>query len=71
METKERFVPRKKKMYLLSKKKREEVYEFISEQLKKEYIESSKLPQTALVFFVGKKDGKKCIVVATTNYKDQ
>jgi len=70
IETKEGFVPRKEKMYPLSKEKREEVYEFISEQLKKEYIEPLKLPQTALVFFVGKNDGKKCIVVAITNYKD-
>ena len=42
--------------------KREEIHEFINEQLKKEYIKPSKLPQTALVFFVRKKDGKKHIV---------
>ena len=42
--------------------KREETYEFIDEQLRKEYIKPSKLPQTALVFFVRKKDGKKHIV---------
>jgi len=57
-------------MYPLYKEKREEMYEFISEQLKKEYIKPLKLSQTALVFFVGKNDGKKCIVVAITNYKD-
>jgi len=45
---KARFVPRKK-MYPLSRKKREEVQEFIEEQLRKEYIRLSKLPQTALV----------------------
>jgi len=56
------FVPRKGKMYLLSRKKREEVYQFISKQLRKEYIRPSKLPQTALVFFVGKKNGKKRMV---------
>jgi len=42
--------------------KREEVYKFISEQLRKEYIRLSKSPQIALVFFVGKKNGKKRIV---------
>jgi len=44
---------------MLRKKK---VREFIQEQLYKEYIRSSKLPQIALVFFVGKKNGKKHMV---------
>ena len=38
------------------------MYKFISEQLRKGYIKSSKSPQTTPVFFVGKKDGKKQIV---------
>jgi len=38
------------------------VHEFISEQLRKEYIRPSKSPQTAPVFFVGKKDRKKCMI---------
>ena len=38
------------------------MYEFINEQLRKGYIRPSKLPQTAPVLFVGKKDSKKCIV---------
>jgi len=59
---KEGFVLRKGKMYPLSREEREEVYEFISEQLKKEYIRPSKSPQMALVFFIGKKNGKKCMV---------
>jgi len=59
---KEGFVPRKGKVYPLPRKKREEVHEFILEQLRKGYIRLSKSPQTALVFFVGKKDGKKRIV---------
>ena len=42
---------------------REEVREFVKEQLRKGYIRPSKSPQTALVFFVGKKDGKKRMVV--------
>ena len=53
---------RKGKVYPLSRKEREEVHKFISEQLKKRYIRSSKFPQTAPVFFVGKKDGKKRMV---------
>ena len=42
--------------------KRRKIYEFIKEQLRKEYIRLLKLPQTVLVFFVGKKDGKKHMV---------
>ena len=40
---------RKRKVYLLSRKKREEVHKFIKEQLRKGYIKPSKLSQTALV----------------------
>ena len=53
---------RKRKVYLLSRKEREEVCKFIAEQLRKEYIRLSKSPQMALVSFIGKKDGKKWIV---------
>jgi len=49
-------------VYSLSREEREEVYKFISEQLRKEYIRPLKLPQMAPVFFIGKKDGKKYIV---------
>ena len=59
IDVKERFVPRKEKVYPLSREEREEVREFIWEQLRKGYIQPSKSPQTAPVFFVGKKDGKK------------
>ena len=59
---KERFVPRKGKVYPLSREEREKMCKFIQEQLRKGYIKLSKLPQTALVFFVGKKDGKKRMV---------
>ena len=62
IELKEEFVLRKGKMYLLSRKERREVCKFIKEQLRKEYIKLSKLPQMALVFFIGNKDGKKYIV---------
>jgi len=56
------FVPRKRKVYLLSREERKEVHEFLSEQLRKRYIRSLKSPQTVPVFFVGKKDGKKRMV---------
>ena len=52
-------MPRKGKIYPLSREKREEVREFIKKQLRKGYIWPSKLPQIALVFFIGKKDRKK------------
>ena len=59
---KEGFVPRKGKVYPLSRKEREEVCKFIKEQLRKGYIRPSKSPQIVLVFFIGKKDGKKRMV---------
>jgi len=46
----------------LSREKREEVREFVKEQLRKGYIRLSKSLQMAPVFFVGKKDGKKRMV---------
>jgi len=46
----------------LSRGKREEVREFIAEQMRKRYIRPLKLPQTMLIFFIRKKDGKKRIV---------
>ena len=62
IDTKEWFVLRKEKVYLLLKEEREKVYMFISEQLKKGYIKLSKSPQIAPVFFVRKKNSKKRIV---------
>jgi len=62
IDVKKGFVPRKEKVYPLSREKREEVREFVREQLRKGYIQPSKSPQTALVFFVGKKDRKKRMV---------
>ena len=49
-------------MYPLSREEREEVRKFVKEQLQKEYIQPSKSPQMAPVFFVGKKDSKKRMV---------
>ena len=62
IDTKERFVSRKGKMYPLSREEREEIHKFINEQLRKGYIRPSKSPQMALVFFVEKKNRKKRMV---------
>ena len=69
IEIKKGFVPRKRKVYPLSREEKEQVREFIREQMRKRYIRPSKLPQTALVFFVGKKDGKKRCVGEYRNKK--
>ena len=62
IELKEGFVPRKGKVYSLSKQEREEVQVFVEDQLWKGYIQPSKLPQTLPVHFVAKKDGKRRMV---------
>jgi len=43
----------------------------VEDQLRKEYIRPSKLPQTSPVFFVGKKDGGKRMVMDYHNLNDQ
>ena len=58
----ENFVPRKERTYLMLRKEKEEMREFVEEQLRKGYIRLSKLLQTLPVFFVGKKNRKKRIV---------
>ena len=62
IDVKEGFMPRKGKVYPLSREEREEVRKFVKEQLRKGYIRPSKSLQVAPVFFVGKKDGKKRMV---------
>jgi len=62
IEIKKGFVSKKEKLYLLSRRERGEIYEFIEEQLRKEYIRPLKMSQMVPVFFVEKKDGKKMIV---------
>jgi len=47
----------------LSRNKREEVQSFVNKHLRKGYIQPSKSQQTLLVFFVGKKDGGKKMVM--------
>ncbi len=54
IDVKEGFVLRKGKVYPLSREEREEVREFVKEQLQKGYIWPSKSLQTAPVFFCGK-----------------
>ena len=62
IDLREGFVPKKGKIYPLSRVEREEVQEFMKDQLKKGYIRPSKSSQTSPVFFVLKKDGKKRMV---------
>ena len=62
IELKEGFVPKKRKVYSLSREEREKVQVFVKDQLRKEYIWPSKSPQTSLVHFVTKKDKKQRIV---------
>ena len=63
IDVKEDFKPSKAKMYLFSRNKREEVQKFVNEHLKKGYIRPFKSQQTSPVFFVGKKDGGRRIVM--------
>ena len=62
IDLREGFVPKKGKIYPLSRVEREEVQEFVRDQLRKRYIRPSKSLQTSPVFFVLKKDGKKRMV---------
>ena len=57
------FKASKTRVYPLSRNKKEEVQKSIDKHLKKRYIRPSKSPQTSPVFFMGKKDGEKCIVM--------
>jgi len=63
IDLKEMFKPKKKRIYLLSKNKKEKVQNFINNQLRKGYIIPSKSSQTLPVFFIGKKDESKRIVM--------
>jgi len=62
IDLREGFVPKKRKIYPLSRVEREEVQEFVKDQLRKGYIRPSKLPQMSPVFFVPKKNRKKRMV---------
>jgi len=65
------FKPQKRRVYSLSKNEREEVQNFVNNQLRKEYIRPSKSPQILPVFFVGKKDRSKRMVMDYCNLNDQ
>jgi len=71
IDLKETFKPQKGKIYSLSKNEREEVQNFMEDQLRKGYIRPSKSPQTSPVFFVGKKDGSKQMVMDYCNLNNQ
>jgi len=71
IDLKEMFKPRKRRIYPLSKNEREEVQNFVNDQLRKGYIRLSKSPQTSPVFFVDKKDGSKRMVMDYCNLNDQ
>ena len=49
-------------LFIVKSREREEIQEFVKDQLRKGYIRPLKSPQTSLVFFVPKKNGKKRIV---------
>ena len=62
IDLKEDFILRKGRIYPLSRTEKEEVQVFVESQLKKGYIRPSKSPQTLLVLFIPKKDGKRRMV---------
>ena len=55
----------------MPKNKREKVQNFVEDQLRKGYIRPSKSPQTSPVFFVGKKNRSKRMVIDYHNLNDQ
>jgi len=55
-------MPKKRKVYLLSREEKEKVQAFVEDQLRKGYIRPSKSPQTLPVHFVAKKDGTRRMV---------
>jgi len=71
IDLKETFEPQKEKIYPLSKNEREEVQNFVEDQLRKGYIRPSKSLQTSPVFFVGKKNGSKWMVMDYHNLNSQ
>ena len=62
IDLKEGFMPKKGRIYPLSRVEREKVQEFVKDQLRKGYIRLSKSSQMSPMFFVPKKDGKKRMV---------
>ena len=71
IDLKEMFKLKKGRVYPLSRNEREEVQNFIGDQLRKGYIRLSKSPQTSPVFFVRKKDRGKRMVMDYHNLNNQ
>jgi len=71
IDLKKTFKPQKERIYPLSKNEREKVQNFVEDQLRKRYIRPSKSPQTSPVFFVGKKDRSKWMVMDYRNLNNQ
>ena len=65
------FKLQKGRIYPLFKNEREEVQNFVKNQLKKGYIRPSKSSQTFPVFFMGKKDGSKRMIMDYCNLNNQ
>jgi len=57
------FKASKAKVYPLSRNERDKVQQFVNEYLKKGYIRPTKSQQISPVFFMGKKDGRKQMVM--------
>ena len=71
IDLKEMFKLWKGRIYPLSKNKREEVQNFVEDQLRKGYIRLSKSLQMLPVFFVSKKDRSKQMIMDYCNLNDQ
>ena len=71
IDLREGFVLKKEKKYLLSRIEREEVQEFLRDQLRKGYIWLLKLLQTLLVFLVPKKDGIRLLIFEQLDNQEQ
>jgi len=65
---KDTFVSQKGRIYPLSK---DEVQNFVEDQLKKGYIRLTKFSQMSPVFFIGKKDRKKRMEIDYSNLNSQ
>jgi len=63
IDLREDFKTSKAKVYPLSRNEKDEVQQFVDEHLKKGYIRPTKSQQMSPVFFVGKKDGGKQMVI--------
>ena len=71
IDLKETFKPQKGRIYSLSKDEREEVQNFVNDQLRKGYIRPLKSPQILPVFFVSKKNRSKRIIMDYHSLNDQ